>query len=419
MRNKFFRELSQKPMPTLLALGFSSGLPLALTLGTLSLWLKESGISKTSIGLFGAVGIAYSFKFLWSPLIDNVRLPLLSNLLGRRRSWMLVSQILLILCIAGLGSLNPANEPWLVALFAALVAFCSATQDIVIDAYRVEMLTPERQGEGSAVAVLGYRLGMLASFVGAVHVATAFGWHIAYFSMAALVGVGIAAMLLSKEPEMPAKASPRTFAAWFGEPLREFLQRPAWAMILIFVALYKLPDAFLGLMANPYYLEMGFSQNQIADIAKPSGFFATIGGGFLGAYLVRRFGVLATLWIGGIACALGALLFIPLQFAHANLGLLAIIITLDNISGGISLTALVAYLSGLCDKRFTATQYALLSSLAAIGRTLCSTVSGLTADTLGWSGFFITCSSLSLPGLALLYALTRREGLLLPLRNRS
>jgi len=396
-------------MPALLALGFASGLPLALTLGTLSVWLTESGISKTQIGLFGAIGIAYSFKFAWSPLIDHTRLPVLGRLLGQRRSWMLLTQCLLALSIVFMGTLDPAETPWLVALAAALVAFASATQDIIIDAYRVEKLTPERQGTGSAVAVLGYRLGQVASGAGALYLSMLVGWHITYFCMAPLIGIGTLAMLLSGEPQHPPLNRPKHLSAWFGEPLRDFMTRTDWPLILAFVTFYKLPDAFIGIMGNRYYLETGFTKDQIAYAGKIYGMLASIAGGFLGAYLIRRRGLLATLWIGGIACGLGALLFIPLQQMNGSVALLAAILTLDNISGGISITAQVAYLSRLCNARFTATQYALLSSLTGVARSLSSTPSGWVSQTYGWTSFFIVCASLSLPGLALLAVLTKRQ----------
>lgn len=407
---KRLRQYFFPPLPALLALGFSSGLPLALTASSLSIWLKEEGISKTSIGLFGGISIAYACKFAWSPLVDNLRLPVLTTLLGRRRAWLLASQAALALCIAALSCMHPAAAPLSTAFIALLVAIASATQDIAIDAYRVEMLTPERQALGSAVAVLGYRLGMIASSAGALLLATAFGWQATYLCMALLVGVGTAAMLIAGEPPRPeGSGEGKSWLGWFRQPLFDMMQRQGWLVILAFVLFYKLPDAFLGLMANPYYLEAGYTKVQIAEVAKVYGLLATICGGFLGAWLAKKLGLHATLWIGGIACALGTLLFIPLQHAGASTAWLALVIGLDNISGGISTTALVAYISGLCNTRFTATQYALLSSLAASARTLSTLPSGWSADTFGWTGFFIICALLALPGLLLLSVLTKRK----------
>lgn len=400
------------PMPLLFALGFASGLPYALTAGTLSIWLTEEGISRGSIGLFGGIGIAYTFKFAWSPLVDSVRIPILSRF-GRRRSWLLATQAGLIASIIALACTSPASTTWLTALFALLVAIFSATQDIVIDAYRVEVLEPERQAAGAAMGVLGYRIGMIVSGAGALYLATYFGWRVTYLCMAAAMGVGVLATLFSKEPLMN-NALPidkRDVATWFREsviaPLRDFMKRPEWKLILAFVFFYKLPDAYMGIMANPYYLAVGFAKTQIADIAKLYGVIASIAGGFWGAWMVRKWGLLPTLWIGGIACALTNLLFIPLQYTGANTLALAGVITLDNLSGGISVTAFVAYMSGLCNRSFTATQYALLSSIMAFARTASSMPSGYSAEILGWTGFFMLSTVLLLPGLWILRKLPK------------
>lgn len=405
------------PLPAILAIGFACGVPLALTASTLSLWLKEAQVDKAAIGLFAAVALPYSFRFAWSPLVDGMAFPVLSRLLGRRKGWMIGMQLLLALSIVLLGLADPAANPWVTALAALLVAACSATLDIVCDAFRIEALPEERQGHGAAVYILGYRLGMIASSAGALYLATYFGWQATYFTMALLLGIGTLAALCSVEPESslpPGAAALRGHdaAGWLHhyvvEPLRNFRQRPMWLSILCFTALYKLPDAFIGLMSNPFLVETGFTKIQIADIAKLYGLLATIAGGFIGAKLIERYGLIRILWVFGLGQGLTNLLYVALVHMGPDLRVLAALITADNLVNGISSVAFVAYLSALCDRRFTATQYALLGSLANIGRTLLSTPAGIAAEALGWSAFFTLSVFLAAPALVLLYAIARR-----------
>ena len=403
----------------LVALGFASGLPLALTLGTLSRWLAEYGIEKSTIGLFGAVGIPYSIKFLWSPLVDNLRIPLLTRLFGKRRSWLYVVQALLAVAIIGLGTTNPLDHLSLMAFFAVAVATLSATQDIVIDAYRVELLQPEDQAKGAAAALFGYRLGMLVSGAGAFYLADVMSWSLTYAIMASMLGVGFIAALLLGEPEQSAKideenrqrATKESAAQWVTRavimPFRDFTRRKAWLAILLFILLYKFGDAFLGIMTMPLLQELGYTKTEVANIGKIFGFGATIAGAFFGAWMADRYGLMRSLWIGGILNGASNLAFWWLTGVGHDLTVYAIVNSLENFTGAMSGAILVAYLSVLCNIRYTATQYALLSSLSSVGRTLLSTSAGFTVEATGWDVFFLISAALVLPSLWLLYYLQR------------
>lgn len=401
------------PLIALLFLGFSSGLPLALTASTLAIRLTESHIDKAGIGLFAAATMPYAFKFLWAPLVDNLPFPLLSRMLGRRRGWLLGAQCCLAGAICLLALADPRLSPWLTACAALLVAFCSATQDVVIDAFRVEMLPVEQQGMAAATYVLGYRIGMMASMAGAIYIDVALGgWMLTYFVMAAFIGIGMVAGILAGEPRYGmANVAPvheHFFRRAVIAPFREFTTRPEWLAILAFTALFKLPDAFIGLMSVAFYLEMGFDKIDLANVK----FFwlgATIAGGFLGGWLIPRMGLLRLLWTAAITQACANLLFIVLIYTGPDTPSLAVVVTADNLVSGLSSSVFVAYLSGLCNTRFTATQYALLSSLASVARSFLSTPAGWVAQSLGWEKFFLFSCLLSLPGLTLLVYLRRKE----------
>lgn len=404
----------------ILALGFASGLPLALTASTLTAWLFESGVERAAIGLFAAVATPYALKFLWAPLVDGLPIPILSKLLGRRRGWLAASQAALIAALLMLGLADPGAAPFTVATLAFAVAFFSATQDIVIDAYRVELLKPEEQGAGAAMAVLGYRFGMIASSAGALYLAQYFGWTAAYWVMAALLVVGLLAALLIGEPkaaadENPSLTSRQPLAAgdWLKqyvvEPFSEFMRREHWLVILLFIMLYKFGDAFMGIMTNPFLLDLGFSKAQIANIVKIYGLAATLIGSAIGGWMVYRLRLMKSLWICGILQGATNLVFILQAKLGADAMFLAVTITLENLSGGMGTAAFVAYISLLANRHFTATQYALLSSLAAVGRTWFSTPAGLVAETLGWEWFFFFSALLAVPGLIVLWWLGKRQ----------
>lgn len=415
-------------------LGFSSGLPLLLTFSTLSAWLKGEGISRTAIGIFALVGTPYALKFLWSPLIDRLPLPILTDLLGRRRSWGVLIQFLLIAAILALGTTDPVNQLWLTATLAVVVAFLSASQDIVIDAYRVEILDENQQGPGAGAVQTGYRLAMLAAGAGALLVASSFGWFMAYAAMAALLSVGLAVLLLGPEPEIKVsaatlererraaefldsrpdlKGTPAKLAAWlYGAvvcPFADLMARPAWLAVLLFVIGYKMGEAMAGAMANTLYIEMGFRLDEIAWVSKIFGFGATIAGTIIGGALVVRLGVMRALLIFGVLQSLGNLFYVVQAMAGHNIWALALCVFAENLTAGMAGSALVAYISGLCNVAYTATQYALLSSLTAVGRTVFASTSGKLADMLGWVDFFFLTTVVTVPALVLLPWLMRKQ----------
>ncbi|MBW1739929.1 MAG: AmpG family muropeptide MFS transporter [Deltaproteobacteria bacterium] len=417
----------------ILFLGFSSGLPLALTFGTLSLWLAEVGVSKTTIGLFALMGAPYTFKFLWAPLVDRMPVPYLTRRLGRRRGWAIVTQLALMATIAGLGATNPVAHPGLTALFALGVAFWSASQDIVIDAYRVEILEERQYGAGAAMIVLGYRIGMLVSGAGALYLATYVSWFATYGLMAAFMTIGIATVLLNPEPTVHQSresieqerriagyldARPhlqgkkaRALAWIYGaviSPFAEFMGRRGWLMILLFILLYKFGDALAGVMSNPFYVELGFTKIQIASISKAFGLGATIIGGMIGGVIVNRMGILKSLFVCGILQMLSNLMFAVLAMVGNDPAMLSLTIAVENLSGGMGTAAFVAYLSSLCNIAYTATQYALLTSFMAFGRTVLSSSGGWLADHMSWISFFVVTTGAALPGLLLLVWITRR-----------
>ena len=403
---------------TILLLGFASGLPLALTYGTLTFWLAEAGIDKAAIGFLALVGSAYAWKFLWAPAIDSLPLPLLGRWLGRRRGWMLLWQVGLILSIVALGFSHPADDLWRTAMLAVVVAFCSASQDIVIDAYRIESLDEQQQGAGAAVYVIGYRIAMLVSGAGALLIADHAGWTAAYATMAALMLVGVATVLFSPEPRVSAQVTTegrRSLAEWLRtavlQPLAEFLRRngpTTAALILLFIMFYKLGDALLGVMANPFYVELGFSATEVASVVKTFGLVATLAGGLLGGVLINARGILPALWVCGILQMVSNLMFAAQAQVGHSVAFLVLTIGLENLAGGMATAAFVAYLSSLCNLRYTATQYALLTSFMAQTRTLLASGAGVLAEHMDWVWFFVVTTLAAAPALGLLWWLARR-----------
>jgi len=427
-----FRVYRDPRVLSLLFLGFSSGLPLALTGATLAARLEQAGVSLTEIGLFGLVGVAYTLKFLWSPVVDRMPLPVLTRRFGRRRGWMLVAQVALIAGIAGMAPVDPAAADGLyrTVLWAVVVAFASATQDIVIDAYRTEILEDEKLGAGAANLVFGYRIAMLVSGGGALIVAAYGGWTMAYLAMAAAMLIGVATVLLNPEPRVrvtaeserleaaaatrfaAAPAAIRGAATWFHGavicPFAEFMTRPGWVAILLFIVLYKYGDALLGFMATPFYLRMGFSLAEIGVISKGWGLAMTLLGAGLGGWMVARYGILKSLLICGVLQAASNLVFAAQAWVGYSLPMLTVTIGVENLTGGMGTTAFVAYLSSLCNVAYTATQYALLSSLMATARTALAAGGGWLADQTGWILFFLLTTLAALPGLLLLLWMMRR-----------
>ncbi|MEE9317502.1 MAG: AmpG family muropeptide MFS transporter [Rhodospirillales bacterium] len=411
---------------TILFLGFSSGLPLLLVFSTLSVWLKLEGVSLTAIGLFSLVRTPYTFKFLWAPVIDRISLPVLTDRLGRRRSWAIVTQVALMISIFAMASTNPGESPGLTAMFALLVAFSSASQDIIIDAYRVEILKDDEQGAGAGAIVLGYRIGMLTAGAGALWLAALFTWSQVYAIMGVLVVVGMATILFAREPDagpslkaaqdeeermaghLASGLAPwlARLAAWSYEgviaPFRDFMTHSGWAAIVAFIALYKLGEAYLGIMANPFYVEMGFTTVEIANVTKIFGLGAIIVGGLIGGIMVNRFGIMQSLLICGVLQIGGTLMFVAQALAGHNMPMLMVTIAAENITSGMATSAFVAYLSSLCSQAYTATQYALLSSFMAFTRDVLSASAGWVADQVDWTVFFLISAGAAVPGLLVL-----------------
>jgi PAT family beta-lactamase induction signal transducer AmpG len=417
----------------ILLLGFASGLPLALTGQTLQAWLKESGVSLQSIGLFALVGVPYTLKFLWAPLVDRLPLPILTRWLGRRRSWLIFAQVVLMAAIVALAFSNPGQALAVTALCAVAVAFASATQDIVIDAWRVEILEQRQLAAGAASIVFGYRIGMLVSSAGALYLADQFAWPLVYLAMAALLVIGAVTVLLVGEPQaQPRGDAERRFneaRAWLARrphlsgpfagamawlyasvagPFLQFMSRKGWVGILLFVMLFKLGDSLAGVLATSFYLDIGFTKTEIAEIGKLYGFGATMLGLFLGGWLMQAVGLYRALWVCGLLQMGSNLLFAVLAMRGHDLWFLALTVGVENLASGMGTAVLVAYLSALCDVAYTATQYALLSSLTAVARTLLSSYAGFLAGAFGWPAFFVLTTLAALPGLALLAWLTRR-----------
>ncbi len=394
----------------ILPLGFASGLPLLLTASTLSAWLATVGTSRAAIGAFALVGTPYALKFLWSPLIDRLPPPLPC---GRRRGWGIAIQTALIAATLAMGSCDPRRDLALMGALALLVAFLSASQDIVIDAYRVELLGPDQQGPGAAMIQTGYRIAMLASGAGALMIADRAGWFAAYATMAALLAVGMLVFLLGPEPKIApavvqnirlgeAGGLRHWLATAVVAPFADFMRRPLWPAILIFIVGYKLGEAMAGVMATPLYVALGYSLSEIAAISKLVGFFATIAGAIVGGVLTARFGVMRALMLCGVLQSAGNLFYVLQAVGGHRLDYLALCVAAENLTGAMAGAALVAYLSSLCSPAFTATQYALLSSLAAVGRTLVASLGGVLADRLGWVPFFLLTTVATVPALLLL-----------------
>ncbi len=411
----------QPRVAAMLFLGFSSGLPLALTGATLQVWMKDAGISLSTIGLYSLVGIPYVLKFLWAPLVDALPIPFLTRRLGRRRAWLIASQAGLMAAVIAMGQADPLQMPLLLAGLALLVAFLSATQDIVIDAFRVESLETDTQAAGMANFVAAYRVALLVSTAGAIELYSVLGgmsltgapgWAVVYTALAMLLLVGMAAALLSKEPDGPALTDTGVERLWQTalRPFTEFSQRQGWLAILLFVLLFKLGDAAAGVMTAPFVLDLGFEMTTYGRVVKGIGLIAVLAGGFAGGMAARSLGTGAALWIGGITQMASNAMFVWLAHAGADLNLLIATIGIENFTGGFGTVVFVAYLSTLCQERaYTATQFALLTSLAAVGRTVLSSVTGYVVEAAGWPGFFMLSTLAAVPGLVFLWWMTRAK----------
>jgi PAT family beta-lactamase induction signal transducer AmpG len=390
---------TSRKMLLLLLLGFASGLPLALTAGTLQAWLAAEHVDIVAIGWFALVGQPYTWKFVWSPLMDRYTPPFL----GRRRGWLLVTQLALAAAIGFMGTLTPQASPWLLGAAALAAAFLSASQDIVFDALRTDWLAREERGAGAAVSVLGYRLAMLVSGAGALILADQWlGWHATYWLMAALMGVGMVATWFAIEPE-GAQAAPKTLDDAVVKPFAEFMARDGALWLLAVVVLYKLGDAFAGNLTTTFLLRgPQFSLTEVGGINKGFGLAATIAGALAGGALMAKMRLYRALLAFGVLQALTNLGFMALAAAGKSYPLMVTVIGLENLCGGMGTAAYVALLMALCDRRYSATQYALLSALSAVGRVYVGPVAGYLVAWLGWQPFFFFTFLIALPGLALL-----------------
>ena len=397
--------------PVLLALGFSAGVPLPLVAGlVLRQWFTEAGVSLTEIGLTALIGLSYSLKFLWSPALDALPPPLFRGL-GRRRGWLLTVQPLLALCILATGLTDPASDPLRTAALSALVAFLSASQDIVVDAWRIEALAEREQGLGLAFYVWGYRGALLASGAGTLWMVGTLGWSGAYAYAACLILVGVAATLLAPEPAPPALPSAgwRTrLASAVVHPFLDFVRRRHWLPILLFVALFKLGEALAGVPLAKFYNSLGFSRETVAGVASVFGLIATLGGALAGGWLVARIGTARALVLTGLGQMLSNLMYVALAEAGQNLPMLWAQVGVENFTDGLADAAFITYLSSLTSRAFTATQYALLSSLAGVPLRTLGAGSGWLAEALGWPGFFLLTTAAALPATALMLWLLRR-----------
>lgn len=380
-----------------LFLGFSSGLPLALTGGTLQAWLTVAGVDIRDIGLFALVTLPYTLKFLWAPVLDWLVPPWL----GRRRGWMLITQAALAAAIAAMAGIAPAAAPWWLAAAALAVAFLSATQDIAVDAYRADVLRPPERGFGAALAVGGYRVAMIVSGALALIVAERSGFERAYRLMAALMLVGVAATLAGPPPG--GARAPATVGRAYREPVRELLGRRAALGVLVLVVLYKLGDAFAGTLTTAFLIRgAGFSAGEVGAVYKGFGLAVTLLGLLAGGTLLARLGVYRALMLFGVLQAVTNLGFMALAFAGRDFTVMTAVVGLENLAGGMGTAAFVALLMGLCDHRYTATQYAVLSALAAVGRVLVGPPAGYLVEAVDWPVFFLLTFFAALPGLWLL-----------------
>ena len=446
---------SERRLFTMLLLGFSSGLPFLLVFGTMSAWLRTAGISRTDIGLMSYVGLAYTIKFLWAPLIDRVNLPVIGRLLGKRRAWMIFAQLIVALALVGISFCNPSTSLLPIAVLAVGLAFASATQDISIDAWRIEAASDEQQGAMAAAYQLGYRFAIIASGAGALYIADFTSWHIAYLSMAVLMGIGIGAALYAPRiaeteeaiigadkvdaftDRFALGARGTSIIGWIYRallaPFIDFFGKRGWKAlaILSLIGLYRVPDFVLGVMANPLYIDLGFSLTEIATIVKVFGVWMTILGAIVGGLAVANLGIMRSLFIGATAVMLTNFMFSWLAMQGTDLGALTVTISAENFSGGFAGTCLIAYMSSLTSHEFTATQYALFSSIYALPGKLLGGQSGRMVDaygapgpirdfvmahapmlsekTAGYVPFFFTTGAMALPALVLIVIFWRME----------
>ena len=409
----------------MLALGFSAGLPLLLVLGTLSFWLREAGVNRSTIGYLSWVGLAYGFKWCWAPLVDRLPIPLLTRLLGRRRSWLLVSQLMIVCGLVGMALSDPKIALMPIVWFALLTAFGSATQDIALDAFRIESADVDRQAALAASYQTGYRVAMIWAGAGVLWIAARAevsnpanydpnSWKIAYLVMAASMAVGFATVLLSKEPTSKPIVRAKSIGEWLQtaliEPFADFFKRYGMnaLLILALIATYRISDIVMGIMANPFYVDMGYTKDEVAAISKVYGLIMTLVGAALGGVLSVKFGMMRTLMLGAIMSAASNLLFAWLSMRGHDVTALTAVISADNLASGIASSAFIAYMSSLTNINYSATQYALLSSMMLLLPKWLAGFSGVAVDAVGYNTFFIGTALIGAPVLVLIWIASRR-----------
>ena len=419
-------------------LGFAAGLPFLLVFSTLSAWLRDEGVTRTTIGFFSWVGITYSIKVFWAPIVDRLPIPWLTKKLGKRRSWMLCAQIVIATGLLGMAITNPKTELLMIAMYALIVAFGSATQDITIDAYRIEAMADRYQGAMAATYVFGYRLALLVAGAGALYMAQDLSWQYAYTVMAFLMSIGMITTFIISEPEHKHNTSAdkvekqlestlglgedgnlaKSISRWFVDavvsPFVEFFERNGRmaVVILLLIATYKLSEITMGVMANPFYIDLGFTLKEIGSVAKLFGFVMGLIGAVMGGVFVVRYGIKKPLMVGAILIILTNLLFVWLAVTEKSIISLAIVISADNLSGGLATSAFIAYLSSLTNRAYTATQYALFSSLMTLPAKFMGGFAGIVVDTAGYAYFFLYAGLLGIPALLLIiYIIYQRDSL--------
>jgi len=430
----------ERRVVTMLFLGFSSGLPLLLVFGTLSRWLSEAGVERSTIGFISWVALAYGFKWVWAPLVDRMPIPFLTRHMGRRRAWLFTAQAAVILALGGMAVTDPGQHLERLVLLALLMAFASATQDIVIDAYRIESAPQRLQAAMASTYMIGYRVAMIAAGAGALWVAAIFDpseetyqqlpWFFAYLAMAGLMGIGIVTTLLIHEPDVTVDAGTMAreeavaqrmrgwsrVPGWLEKglewlwravisPFVDFVRRYRWhaVLLLALIATYRISDIVLGVITNVFYYDMGFSKDEVAAVSKVFGLIATLLGAVLGGALVGRFGVMPILFLGALLSAITNLLFAVLASVGHDVPMLVAVVAMDNLSGGLAVSAFVAYLSGLTNVSYSATQYALFSSTMMLLPKFIGGFSGVTVDTVGYEQFFTGTALIGVPVLLLVW----------------
>ncbi len=384
-------------MLVVLLMGFSSGLPLMLIGSTLKAWLRQEGIDLSTIGFFSLAGLPYTVKFLWAPLMDRY----VPGLLGRRRGWLLIAQIALMAGFAGMASIEPASSLQTLAVLAVIVGFFSASQDIAVDAYRREVLRDEELGFGSSLAINGYRVAIYVSGALALILAGLFSWQTTYLLMAGFMVIGFLTTIFAPEP-VTEEAPPRSLREAVVGPFRDFFSRKGAIAILAFILLYKLGDSMASEMMNPFYIDTGFSLEEIGAIAKTLGLMGTFGGAAVGGLLMIRLGIARSLWVFGVLQAVSTACFAFLAMVGHSIPMLSLVIGFETFSGGMGTAAYAGFMASITNRRFTATQYALLTSLMGVPRVIFGATTGVLAEAMGWQGFFVFCTVIALPGMLLL-----------------